>query len=156
MTKNTAPAPVALASDHAGYLLKEELKKHFEERGIAYKDLGTDGPASVDYPVFADKLCREIADGKCLLGILVCGTGVGMSMAANKHAGIRAAVVSDTFSARLTRMHNDANVLCIGARVVGVGLACDIADLFLDTPYEGGRHQRRVDMLNALDKKAGK
>ena len=156
MTKNAVQKPVALASDHAGYTLKEELKKHLEERGIAYKDLGTDGPASVDYPVFADKLCREITGGKCGLGILVCGTGVGMSMAANKHAGIRAAVVSDTFSARLTRMHNDANVLCVGARVVGVGLACDIADLFLDTPYEGGRHQRRVDMLNALDEKAGK
>ena len=145
--------PIALACDHAGYPLKEELKKHFEKNGTAYADLGTNDTASVDYPVFADKLCAQIAAGKSDLGILVCGTGVGMSMAANKHPGIRAAVVSDTFSARLTRMHNDANVLCVGARVVGAGLACDIADLFIGTPYEGGRHQRRVDMLNALDEK---
>ena len=143
---------VALACDHAGLPLKEELKKHFDETGVAYTDLGTNDTSSVDYPVYADKLCAEITGGRATCGILVCGTGIGMSIAANKHAGIRAAVVSDTFSARLTRMHNDANVLCLGARVVGAGLATDIADLFLTTAYEGGRHQRRVDMLNDLDK----
>ena len=144
---------IALASDHAGYILKEELKKHFEEEGYACLDCGTDGLASVDYPVFADKLCIALQKGEADCGILVCGTGVGMSMAANKHTGIRAALCSDTFSARMTRMHNDANVLCLGARVVGVGLAFDIADIFLSTDFEGGRHQKRVDMLNALDEK---
>ena len=146
---------VALACDHAGYLLKDELKKHLTEQGYAVVDHGTDGPASVDYPLFADKLCESITDGRCALGILVCGTGIGMSIAANKHPGIRAACCSDTFSARLTRMHNDANVLCMGARVVGAGLALELAETFLSTPFEGGRHMRRVEMLNALDN-AGK
>ena len=145
--------PVALASDHAGFPLKEEIKKHLENKGVVYTDCGTYDLQSVDYPVFADKLCKEIAGGKSELGILVCGTGIGMSMAANKHAGIRAAAVSDYFSARFTRMHNDANVLCLGARVVGAGLAADLVDVFLETSYEGGRHQRRVDMINELDKK---
>ena len=145
--------PIALACDHAGFPLKEELKKHFDQTGVFYTDCGTYDLSSVDYPVFADRLCREISEGRSELGVLVCGTGVGMSMAANKHAGIRAAVVSDAFSARMTRMHNDANVLCLGARVVGTGLAFDLVDLFLNTPYEGGRHQRRVDMLNDLDRK---
>ena len=143
--------PVALACDHAGYPLKEELKKHFEKTGVAYVDLGTNSLESVNYPEFADKLCKAIQGGECDLGVLVCGTGIGMGMAANKHKGIRAAVCSDTFSARFTRMHNDANVLCMGARVVGAGLAEDMVDLFLSTGYEGGRHQKRVDMLNALD-----
>ena len=144
---------VALASDHAGYPLKEALKKHLTEGGYTVLDLGTDSLASVHYPVYADKLCKAITGGEAPLGILVCGTGIGMSMAANKHPGIRAACCSDTFSARFTRMHNDANVLCMGARVVGEGLAFDLADLFLTTEYEGGRHQIRVDMLNELDKK---
>ena len=144
---------VALASDHAGYILKEELKKHLEEQGYTLLDCGTDGLSSVDYPVFADRLCAALQAGEAGCGILVCGTGVGMSMAANKHKGIRAALCSDTFSARMTRMHNDANVLCLGARVVGGGLAFDIADIFLTTAFEGGRHTRRVDMLNALDEK---
>ena len=147
---------VALASDHAGYPLKEELKKHLESEGYAVTDLGTDGPVSVDYPVFADRLCAAVTEGRCRLGILVCGTGIGMSIAANKHPGIRAACCSDSFSARLTRMHNDANVLCLGARVVGTGLAAELADLFLSTPFEGGRHNARVEMLNALDEKKTK
>lgn len=147
---------VALASDHAGYPLKEELKKHLESEGYTVTDLGTDGPASVDYPVFADRLCAAVTGGLCRLGILVCGTGIGMSIAANKHPGIRAACCSDSFSARLTRMHNDANVLCLGARVVGTGLAAELADLFLSTPFEGGRHTARVEMLNALDEKKTK
>ena len=107
----------------------------------------------MNYPEYAHLLCQAIWEGKYDLGILICGTGVGMSIAANKHSGIRAAVCSDTFSARYTRMHNDANVLCLGARVVGAGLAEDLCDLFLDTPFEGGRHQKRVDMLNSLDKR---
>lgn len=143
--------PLALACDHAGLPLKEELKKHLDALGEPYVDLGTNDRASVDYPEYAHKLCLEISSGRCARGVLVCGTGIGMCMAANKHKGIRAAVVSDTFSARMTRMHNDANVLCLGARVVGAGLAADILDLFLNTAYEGGRHQRRVDLLNALD-----
>lgn len=142
-----------LACDHAGYPLKEELKKIFAEKGYDIIDCGTDSLASVDYPAYATKLCDTITSGKAKLGILICGTGIGMSMAANKHAGIRAACCSDTFSARMTRMHNDANVLCMGARVVGAGLAADIAELFLETPFEGGRHQRRVDLVNALDQK---
>ncbi len=142
--------PIALACDHAGFPLKEELKKHFDETGVAYIDYGTDSLASVNYPDYAHKLCRAIKGGDHDLGILVCGTGIGMSMAANKHAGIRAAVLSDTFSARMTRMHNDANVLCLGARVVGAGLAADIADLFIHTEYEGGRHAKRVAMIEEI------
>lgn len=142
---------IALACDHAGYPLKEELKKHFDEIGVKYIDYGCHGLQSVNYPEYATKLCNGITTGECTLGILVCGTGIGMSMAANKHKGIRAACCSDTFSARMTRMHNDANVLCMGARVVGAGLAFDLADLFITTEYEGGRHQKRVDMVNALD-----
>ena len=141
-----------LACDHAGYPLKEELKTIFAEKGYEIIDCGTDSLASVDYPAYATKLCDTITRGEAKLGILVCGTGIGMSMAANKHAGIRAACCSDTFSARMTRMHNDANVLCMGARVVGAGLATDIATLFLETEFEGGRHQRRVDLVNELDK----
>ncbi len=141
-----------LACDHAGYPLKEELKAIFTEKGYEIIDCGTDSLASVDYPAYATKLCDTITRGEAKLGILVCGTGIGMSMAANKHAGIRAACCSDTFSARMTRMHNDANVLCMGARVVGAGLATDIATLFLETEFEGGRHQRRVDLVNALDR----
>ncbi len=143
--------PVAIACDHAGYALKEELKKYFERIGVAYTDYGTDGVCSVDYPEYAHRLCTALQQEKHELGVLVCGTGIGMCMAANKHRGIRAAVCSDTFSARMTRMHNNANVLCLGARVVGVGLAEDLVGVFLGTAFEGGRHQRRVEMLNNLD-----
>ncbi|MBO5744852.1 MAG: ribose 5-phosphate isomerase B [Clostridia bacterium] len=143
---------IALASDHAGFPLKEEIKAYFEKEGIKFIDLGTDSLASVNYPDYATKLCDCITNKEATLGVLVCGTGIGMSMAANKHSGIRAACCSDTFSARMTRMHNDANVLCMGARVVGAGLAIDMVDLFINTEFEGGRHQLRVDMLNALDK----
>ena len=114
------------------------------------------GPASADscnYTVYAHAVCEAVTGGTASLGILICGTGIGMSMAANKHAGIRAAACENTFSARMTRMHNDANVLCLGARVIGYGLACDMVDLFVDTPFEGGRHQARVDDVNALDQR---
>ena len=143
--------PIVIASDHAGYSLKEQVKKHLEERNIEYIDLGTNSAESVDYPEYAHKLCAAIQEGKAEKGILVCGTGIGMSMVANKHKGIRAACVSDTFSATATRQHNDANVICFGERVVGGGLAFKLVDAFLDTEYEGGRHQRRVDMVNSFD-----
>ena len=145
---------IVMGSDHAGYNLKLKVKAHLEARGFEVMDVGTHTTDSCNYTVYADALCKAIAAGEADLGILVCGTGIGMSMAANKHKGIRAACCENTFSARMTRMHNDANVLCIGERVMGYGLACDMADLFVDTPFEGGRHQARVDDLNALD--AGK
>ena len=142
---------IIMGSDHAGFGLKLKVKAHLEARGFEVMDVGTHTTDSCNYTVYADALCKAIAAGEADLGILVCGTGIGMSMAANKHKGIRAACCENTFSARMTRMHNDANVLCFGERVIGYGLACDMADLFVDTPFEGGRHQARVDDLNALD-----
>lgn len=143
--------PIVIASDHAGFALKEQVKKYLDEKNIAYIDLGTNSAESVDYPEYAHKLCTAIQEGKAEKGILVCGTGIGMSMVANKHKGIRAACVSDTFSAKATRQHNDANVLCFGERVVGAGLAFELVNAFLTTEYEGGRHQRRVDLVNSFD-----
>ena len=145
---------IAIGSDHAGFAIKEALKQYLTEKGYDVKDFGTDSEASCDYPDYAFAVAECVAAKEADKGVLVCGTGIGMSMAANKHTGIRAACCSDTFSARMTRMHNDANVLCMGARVVGAGLATDIAQLFLETEFEGGRHQRRVDLVNALDQKA--
>ena len=142
---------IVMGSDHAGYNLKLKVKAHLEARGFEVTDVGTHAPESCNYTVYADALCKVLTAGEADLGILVCGTGVGMSMAANKHKGIRAACCENTFSARMTRMHNDANVLCFGERVIGYGPACDMVDLFVDTPFEGGRHQARVDDLNALD-----
>ena len=142
---------IIMGSDHAGYNLKLKVKAHLEARGFEVVDVGTNTPESCNYTVYADALCKAITAGEADLGILVCGTGIGMSIAANKHKGIRAACCENTFSARMTRMHNDANVLCFGERVIGYGLACDMVDLFVDTPFEGGRHQARVDDLNALD-----
>lgn len=143
---------IAVACDHGGFELKGEIIKHLEERGTKYIDFGTYTPESCDYPDFAKKACDAVISGECLRAVLICGTGVGISMAANKVKGIRAACCSDTFSARFTRLHNDANALCLGGRVVGGGLACDMVDLFLDTDFEGGRHQRRVDKIMALEK----
>ena len=142
---------IVMGSDHAGYNLKLKVKAHLESRGFEVLDVGTNSPESCNYTVYAHALCEAIQKGEAPLGILVCGTGIGMSMAANKHKGIRAACCENTFSARMTRMHNAANVLCFGERVIGYGLACDMVDLFVDTPFEGGRHQARVDDLNALD-----
>ena len=142
---------LAIGCDHGGYELKEAIKNYLTANNIEFIDFGCDGE-SVNYPDYADKVCRAIQSGQCYRGILVCGTGIGMSMAANKHKGIRAACCSDTFSARMTRAHNDANVLCLGGRVVGFGLAIDMVELFLKTEFEGGRHQVRVDMLSALEK----
>ena len=142
---------IVMGSDHAGLQLKLKVKAHLEARGFEVLDVGTNTPESCNYTVYADALCKALTAGEANLGILVCGTGIGMSIAANKHKGIRAACCENTFSARMTRMHNDANVLCFGERVIGYGLACDMVDFFVDTPFEGGRHQARVDDLNALD-----
>ena len=138
---------IVIGSDHAGYALKEKLKAHLTETGVPFVDVGTDSTASCHYPVFAKKVCEKIQSGECEKGILVCGTGIGMSMVANKQKGIRAAACSDYFSAKFTRAHNDANVLCLGERVIGSGLACELADVFLSTPFEGGKHQVRIDMF---------
>ena len=143
---------IALGCDHGGYNLIVAIKKYLDEKGIAYKDFGTDSEQSCDYADYAAKVAFAIANGECERGILICGTGIGMSIAANKHNGIRAACCSDTFSARMTRMHNDANVLCLGGRVVGAGLACDMVDLFVNTEFEGGRHTTRVSMLADIEK----
>jgi ribose 5-phosphate isomerase B len=142
---------IAIGSDHGGFALKEEIKKHLTEKGIPFRDYGTDSEASCDYPIYAEKVCRAVTGGEAEKGILCCGTGIGMSMAANKVKGIRAACCSDTFSAKFTRLHNDANVLCFGGRVVGAGLALQLVDAFLDTEFEGGRHQRRIDKVMALE-----
>ncbi len=142
---------ITIGSDHAGFELKKKVIEHLSSRGIEVIDVGTHSADSCDYPLIAHDVCKNIQDGVTELGILVCGTGIGMSMAANKHRGIRAAVCSDTFSARLTRVHNDANVLCFGERVVGMGLACDLVDNFIDAEFEGGKHQRRVDLITAIE-----
>lgn len=139
---------IAIGSDHGGFELKEEIKKHLEKRGIEYFDAGCHDSSSCDYPQFAKAVCQKITEGSCKLGILVCGTGIGMSMAANKIKGIRAAVCSDCFSAQATKEHNNANVLCLGARVTGAGLALKIADIFIDTPFsDDDRHIRRISQL---------
>ncbi len=142
---------VLIGSDHAGYELKLQVIEHLKELGYTPIDVGNDSLESCDYPIFANRLCTRIKEGKAPLGILICGTGIGMSLVANKHKGIRAACCSDTFSARLTREHNDTNVLCFGARVVGMGLAFDIVDNFLNAEYQGGKHAKRVDMITAVE-----
>ncbi len=143
---------IALGSDHAGFPLKEEIKAHLDNLGVEYVDVGCYTPERFDYAISAQKACDKVVAGECELAILCCGTGVGISMAANKVKGIRACCCSDCFSAKFTRLHNDANVLCMGARVVGAGLALEMVDLFLNTEYEGGRHQARVDQIMAIEK----
>ncbi len=142
---------VILGCDHGGYELKLEIIKHLEEQGISYKDMGCYSPKAVDYPDVALAACQEVIRQEGNLGILICGTGIGISMAANKVLGIRAACCSDAFSAEMTRRHNNANVLCMGGRVVGPGLACMMTDLFLNTEFEGGRHQIRIDKLQKME-----
>ena len=139
---------IAMGSDHGGFELKEKLMEHLSERGLEYKDFGTYSSASCDYPVYAKAVARAVASGECDRGIIICGTGIGVSITANKVRGIRAALCGDCFSAEATRQHNDANVLCMGARVVGEGLALKIADTFLDTPFSNDeRHIRRISMI---------
>lgn len=145
---------IAIASDHGGFELKEALKRHMEEREWTFVDCGTDSAASCDYPDFAEKACRLVQQGSVDLAVLICGTGIGMSMSANKMHGIRAALCGETFSAHYTRAHNDANVLCMGARVIGVGLAEMVLDEFVGTPFEGGRHQRRIDKIADIERRA--
>ena len=142
---------VIIGCDHAGYSLKLQILEHLKEKGVEYIDVGTNSAESCHYPEFAHAVCVKVQNGEAPVGILVCGTGIGMSMAANKHRGIRAACCSDTFSARLTREHNDANVLCFGERVIGAGLACDLVDAFLDAEFMGGKHGTRVDMFMAFE-----
>ena len=144
---------IVMASDHAGFDLKSTLVEQLKNDGYDVEDAGTYSKDSCDYPVFAEKACRYMLDGKAELCILVCGTGIGMSMAANKVKGIRAACCSDTYSAKYTRLHNDANVLCMGARVVGEGLAYEIAKVFLETEFEGGKHLRRINLISDLENK---
>jgi ribose 5-phosphate isomerase B len=143
-------SPFLLASDHAGIDLKTELVKALEERSLEPIDLGTHDHQSVDYPDYADKLARELIAGRAPRGLLVCGTGIGIGIAANRHPGVRAAICHDVTTTRLARAHNDANVLCLGARVTGLQVALDCLDAFLETGFEGGRHQRRVDKLDAV------
>ncbi|MBE6595293.1 MAG: ribose 5-phosphate isomerase B [Ruminococcaceae bacterium] len=140
-----------IGCDHAAFELKGLVKEHLISRGFEVEDVGTYSADSCNYPDIAHALCQKIQSGEHTMGILICGTGIGMSMAANKHRGIRAACCSDTFSARLTRLHNDANVLCFGARVVGMGLAFDLVDAFVDAEFEGGKHAVRVDMITAIE-----
>lgn len=144
---------IAIGNDHAAPELKLAVKAHLEEQGFEVIDTGCAVGEKCDYPVAAGKVCKLIQSGDADMGILICGTGIGMSMAANKYKGIRAACCSDYFSARLTRQHNDANVLCFGARVVGEGTAFDLADVFVSTPFEGGeRHERRIALISEIEK----
>ena len=142
---------IVLACDHAALDLKKKVISHLESLGYATIDVGTHTTDSCAYPEYASAACKKIQAGEAKLGILICGTGIGMGMAANKHRGIRAAICSDTFSASATRLHNDANVLCFGERVVGMGLALDLVDAFVDAEFEGGKHQRRVDMITQIE-----
>ena len=144
---------IALGCDHGGLEHKNEIAKHLTENGFEVCDFGIYEQVSVDYPDIATKVCDSIVAGECELGILVCGTGIGMSIAANKVKGIRAAACSEHFSAKFTRLHNNSNVLCLGGRVIGVGTAIELVDLFVDTEFEGGRHQTRVDKIMAIEDK---
>lgn len=138
---------IVVGADHAGLSLKGPLVAHLEAKGWDVDDVGTHGPESVDYPDFAHAVAAKVATDGALLGLLVCGSGVGMSISANRHASVRAVVCSEAYSARMARLHNDANVLCLGARVVGVGVGVEVLDAFLDTAFEGGRHARRVGKI---------
>lgn len=144
---------IALGCDHGGYAMMQEVKKHLESRGIEYKDFGTFSEESCNYPDYAEPAARSIIAGECDRGILICGTGIGISISANKINGIRAALCSDCFSAEMCRKHNDANMVAFGARVIGTGLALKIVDTFIDTEFEGGRHAVRVGLMMDLEKK---
>lgn len=143
---------IALGSDHAGYLLKNEILEHLRETGRTCVDFGVQSPESVDYPDIAALVAATVQARECASGILICGTGIGMAIAANKHKKIRAALCSETYSARCSREHNDANILTMGSRVIGAGLAIDIVEAFLKTTFEGGRHSSRLDKISALEK----
>ena len=140
----------AIGNDHAAIELKEIIKKHLESRGIEVKDFGTNSPESCNYAVYGEKVARAVASGECEKGILICGTGVGISIAANKVDGIRACCCSEPFSAKLSRQHNNTNVLCFGARVVGSELAKMIVDEWINAEFQGGRHQNRIDYFDQI------
>ena len=142
---------IAIGSDHGGFALKQEIMKHLDEKGVDYKDFGTHSLDSCDYPVYAEQVAKAVAAGEFERGILICGTGIGMSITANKVRGIRAALCHDCFSAEFTRRHNDANILTLGGRVIGPGLALKIVDIFLGTEFEGGRHARRIELISKLE-----
>jgi len=144
---------IAIGSDHGGFELKKYVIEHLEKNGYEVKDFGTYSSDSCNYPDYAKLVGEAVAAGEFERGILVCGTGIGISIAANKIKGIRAACVSDTFSAKMCLAHNDANILCFGERVVGKGLALELVDAYLSTPFEGGRHQTRVDLITKLDER---
>lgn len=139
---------IIIASDHAGYALKEKIKRYLTDNGCSVTDCGTDTSESCDYPVYAEKLCAEMKGRPLALGVLVCGSGIGMSMAANRHKHIRAALCHNEYTARLSRQHNNANVLCMGARIIGEDLAMETLKAFLSTEFSGGKHERRVNMFS--------
>ena len=143
---------IALGCDHGGFPLMKEVIAYLDANNIPYKNYGTFSEESVDYPVYGKLVAHAVADGECEKGILICGTGIGMSIAANKIRGIRASLCADAFSTKYTRLHNDANVMCMGARTLGSGLALELVEIFLDTPFEGGRHENRVNMITELEK----
>lgn len=143
---------IAIGSDHAGYEFKQEIIKYLEDEGYQYKDMGTDSTESIDYPDYGYKVASAVAEGEYDKGILICGTGIGMSITANKVKGIRAALCHDVFSARATRNHNNSNVLAMGARVIGIGLALEIVKTWLGEDFDGGRHQRRVDKMHSIER----
>jgi ribose 5-phosphate isomerase B len=147
---------VIIASDHAGLELRRELVSALQELRVEVNDVGPTTNASVDYPDFAKAVCKAVAAGEYPYGVLVCGTGIGMSITANKYRGIRAALCTSEFEARMTRAHNDANVLCLGQRVVGAGLARSIVEAFVATPFEGGRHQKRLDKIREAESESGR
>lgn len=143
---------IAIGSDHAGYEFKQDIIKYLQDEGYQYKDMGTDSTESIDYPDYGYKVAAAVAEGEYDRGILICGTGIGMSITANKVKGIRAALCHDVFSARATRNHNNSNVLAMGARVIGIGLALEIVKTWLDEDFDGGRHQRRVDKMHSIER----
>lgn len=142
---------IAIGCDHGGYELAVVIEAHLRAAGFTVLRFGCADGSAVDYPAVAVEVCRQITGGGAKCGILVCGTGIGMSLAANKVKGIRAAACSEAFSTKYTRLHNDSNVLCLGGRVIGPGAALEMVDLFINTPFEGGRHQRRVDAVMAIE-----
>jgi ribose 5-phosphate isomerase B len=142
---------IALACDHAALEMKNEIMKLLDEMGLTYKDFGTYEPVSCNYPIYGSRAAHAVASGECDRGILICGTGIGMSLVANKVPGIRCVVCSEPYSAQLSRMHNNSNILAFGARVIGPDLARMITRIWLETSFEGGRHQRRLDMITALE-----
>ena len=142
---------IAIGSDHGGLELKQAICKLLQERGLAFSDLGTLNDSSVDYPDFGVKVATAVATGECEMGVLICGTGIGMSIAANKVDGIRAALAHDPFTAQMAKEHNNANVLVLGGRVLSIDLGCKLVEIWLDSTFEGGRHQKRLDKIHQIE-----